>query len=577
MRKRLASLGFAMALDPVPNLREVDLDVIDDDGGMNGHRNGTSRAAVRNIDSNHTAGRSAGRSAPAAHHPFTGPSSPFGQRPLKRQRVDSPLPNNMHIEQPSSRDAMPPPQKPLSRTRSVRKIFPTLRKKFSSGRSTEAFGQAPRQAEDVHMYEGGHWKDTSRVPANDSQASVDHNDFGSASHYMSGALPVMSSSQRPRQRGTKLLSNAGADNDEAGFTFRAPSPVKMKNRDSQLQPVQLPTEPSYIQLMDGLSRDNGFELGLKDPREKVHRTYHDTEEHRQVMRDGQDFREYESSGERGDWSHGLPFQHHLTREPSFTNGSRLESKREPWTDHHHDRMYPEATRDPVTPAPRKYSQSGQQIESVVSPYVKRISRNTPQYPNHWIAEPQHSSTHSVDYRSRRFPRLEPTARWSEPKGLNSLSFFDSPVIPNQPAQQGSQEREQSTTAPPSRHYQSRNLNSSGFITRPQAERSPFFRDSAYGSSRDRPTHFDHHNSQSHSAIPFPSIRRSQYSRIGRVLSSMPSAVSSRLPVRTQPQWKALQPMGVRSSQQNFSESVGNGFSLSARDIVSSAGRRNVRR
>jgi hypothetical protein len=351
----------------------------------------------------------------------------------------------------------------------------------------------------------------------------------------------------------------------------------LNDRGSDLQPVQLPSEPSYIRLMDGLSRDTGFELGLKDPRENVTRTYHLTGEHRQVLCDGPGFREYEKSGNREDWSRGPPFQQHQSdREPSFTNGSSLESRRELQTNRYHNRTHQNATHNPVTPAPQGYPQSGQQIESVVSPYVEGISRNTPQFLNPRIAEPQHSSNRSVDYRSRAFPRLDPTPRWSEPKGLNSLSFFNSPVIPERRSQQDSQECQQYNTAPLS-HHQNRNLNSSGFRNRPQAERSPFFRDSAYGSSRDRPTHFEHQRTQSNAAIPFPSFHRSQYSRTGQVPSNMPSIVSNRSPVRRESQWKTLQQVGVRSSQQKFDTNAGNGFSLSTRTINSSAGRRNVRR
>jgi hypothetical protein len=36
MRTRLASLGFAMALEPVPNLKGFDLDLMNDEGGING-------------------------------------------------------------------------------------------------------------------------------------------------------------------------------------------------------------------------------------------------------------------------------------------------------------------------------------------------------------------------------------------------------------------------------------------------------------------------------------------------------------------------------------------------------------
>ncbi|KAF2027821.1 hypothetical protein EK21DRAFT_25968, partial [Setomelanomma holmii] len=152
MRERLASLGFAMALEPVPNLKSFDLDTLDDDGGMNARHIGDTVPSQRKTTSSHTAGRSAHTSGGAQ----PGPSSPLTQRPMKRQRLESPLPHNMHVDPPTSRDAMPPPQKSLSKMRSVRKIFPSIKKRFTSGRSNPG-PQEQHSNGDVHMYEDAQW------------------------------------------------------------------------------------------------------------------------------------------------------------------------------------------------------------------------------------------------------------------------------------------------------------------------------------------------------------------------------------------------------------------------------------
>jgi hypothetical protein len=562
MQRRLASLGFAMAFEPIPNLKGFDLDALDDDGGMNGHYHGTPGGSMRKATSSHTACKS----AHASTNGNAAPSSPFLHRPLKRQRLESPLPKNIQIEPPTSRDAMPPPQKPLSRMRSVRKIIPSLRKKFATGRSTQASDYSERRGGDVQMYEEEEW--------NGGRVSTVRDEFDEQMPYMSGALPAEHSSQGPTQRESQLLSSVGVDNNGADFTFRASSPVKMGKKSNSRQASQLPNEPSYIRLMDGLSRNNGFELGLKDPREGNSNTYQPQEQFRQVKPYGQDPRRYGDTRRQEHWSPEPPSPQQLSREPFLQAASHRGSAHTNRTNHNHNRISQESVQHPVTPAPRRYQQPGQQIESVVSPYVESNNHTLSHFSQPRIAETKDSSNRFAGYRSQKPQIIEPETNWREPRGLNGLSFFESAVTSRYSPNQRSHERQQIDRPPPAPRYQSCNLNSRGFIVRPEAERSPFSRDSAYGSSRPQLAYPVQQQAYSNSAIPFPSFNRSSQSRTGQIPSAMPSIVTGRSPVRTKPQWEALQRMGVRSSRHEFSK---HSYVDPGREFSSSVGRRIVRR
>jgi hypothetical protein len=561
MRRRLASLGFAMALEPVPNLKGFDLDALDDDGGMNGDYHDTPGGSMRKATSSHTAGRSAHRSGNAK----TASSSPFMHRPLKRQRVDSPLPKNMQVEPLTSRDAMPPPQKPLSRMRSVRKMFPTLRKKFTSGRNMQASDYDNRSG-DVQMYGDGQW--------NEDRGSTARDDLCDETPYMSGALPVTSPSQGLNRCGSKHLSSVGVDNNGTDFTFRVTSPVRIGKRSNEHQSSQLPTEPSYIRLMDGLSQDNGIELGLKDPRGDNPSTYQSEEENRQVKSYGQDPRSYGGTNHEESWSSEQLSQHHSSRDPYLQADSHHGAVQTSRTNHYHDRISQESSHHPITPAPRRYVQPGHQVESVVSPYVERTNRALSHFSRPRITETQDSSNHFAGYRSREPQIIESDASWREPRGLNGLSFFESPVSSKDQSYPRIHERHQVDRPPAARHYQSRNLNSRGLIVRPETARSPFFSDSAYGSSRPQPTYPTQQYVYSNSATSSPSLSRSSHLRTGQVPAAMPSIVTGRSPVRARPQWEALQRMGVRSSRHEFSK---NSYAGRTMGWLSSAGRRSVRR
>ncbi|KZM22033.1 zinc ion binding [Ascochyta rabiei] len=258
MKERLSSLGFAMALEPVPNYSQLTSDDLNEMESI-AEIYLEDHGCFQKSSSSHTAGRSAHTSGnEAVAHPFTS-----SDRPLKRRRVDSPLPYDMNVDASNSRDAMPPPSKIPSRIRSVRGLIPNIRKKFSSRQSIPKMQRANNG--DVRMYDQGHWRSAVKFPIGDSCSST-HHDIRSEPPYMTGALPV-----EPTSQASHLFTNLGSHTNASDFTFRASSPVKMNRGQSEDQQARLPTEPSYLQLMDGLSHDSDFELGLTDPRRNATR------------------------------------------------------------------------------------------------------------------------------------------------------------------------------------------------------------------------------------------------------------------------------------------------------------------
>ncbi|RYF33264.1 MAG: hypothetical protein EOO38_30290 [Cytophagaceae bacterium] len=171
--------------------------------------------------------------------------------------------------------------------------------------------------------------------------------------------------------------------------------------------------------------------------------------------------------------------------------------------------------------------------------------------------------------------IEPQSGRDEPLSVNGLSFFDSPVIAEQRPVHRSQERYQIDHPPPLRHSRQSDPNYRTYTTRPHAERSPFFRDSAYGSSLDRPTYYRRQHVPETTAIPFPSLERTPFTHTGQrqLAPNMPSIISSRSPIRPQPQWEGLKRMGVRSSRNEF----GGSSMYPGRDLLSDVARRSVRR
>ncbi|KAJ4378285.1 hypothetical protein N0V86_005985 [Didymella sp. IMI 355093] len=298
MKERLSSLGFAMALEPVPNHTQLTLDDLSEISGI-AEAYAEDDRRFQKSSSTHTAGRSAHTSG----YPYTS-----SDRPLKRQRVDSPLPQGMHTDPPSSREMMPPPSKPLSRMRSVRGLFPTIRKKFSSSRSSPKEHQ--KKNRDVQMYDNGQWRDAAE-PYTQGDQSSPHDNLRTEPPYMSGALP---NEQAPQE--SRLLAGLGRHTNASEFSFRASSPVKMNGGRNEQHPVQMAREPSYLHLMDGLSRDNGVELGLKDPRESSLNHHATQSTVRSPVSTPQNQRQSEEADGQQRWRLGHAFLHQSPNAPS---------------------------------------------------------------------------------------------------------------------------------------------------------------------------------------------------------------------------------------------------------------------
>lgn len=563
MKHRLASLGFAMALEPVPNFKWVDPHAFHSDEAIQADPVGDSGTLSRKTASSQTAGRSTHLSGRVA----TAPLSPFGQRPLKRQRLDSPIPGSMQFDHPTSREAMPPPPKPRSRMQSVRKIFPTLRKRFSRGHFVPTPDNSSRASADVRMYDTEHWR------IGDDDQSSNRDGFQCDTPDISDSLPIEQSEEFGIQCEYQTLSRPGIDGNGLDRTFQSSSPIKSNAALNRHQPVQLPTEPSYIRLMDGLSHDTGIELGLKDPREDTVRGSEDIANKHSVNSHESGHRQQDvglqnrwSLGHRSlDQSHGFSL-----RQQGMLNPRNVDQ-----TDGHINKEYP-STFGPVTPKPSKYQQPGRRIENVVSPFFKSNYHRASAHSRSGFAEPQHSSNRFGASPSQRYKVMEPRLDFAEPRSLNGLSFCESPVNSQNERIQYSQERKPIMAMAPLGHHQSRNLDSRGFIIRPEIGRLHYDRDSAYSPvqnnrasySRQMPTH-------SQPAISTPAYKHLSYSRSSRFPSAMPSVRQGPFPKCTQPPWESLQRMGVRTSHSSQKISQDR-VSRSARRGPSSAHRRRIR-
>jgi hypothetical protein len=561
---RLTQLGFAMALEPVPNFNQIDPHVFDSNQASP-EDIGQSCAKLRTTASSHTAGRSAHTTGRLG----TESSSSFIQRPVKRQRLDSPLANNMQLDSPSSRGAMPPPPKPISRMQSVRKIGSNLRKKFSSDRYQSTAHDASEGNGDVRMYDNGRWQNT----GTDRRAEC--NDICDETLYMSGALPVEQSPRASVPQKSQLL---GPQDNRSDFTFRASSPVKMDRQGNGHRSAHLPTEPSYIRLMDGLSSDSGVELELRDPRKRLNPDYRVDSDDRQVPYVYQNQDNLQGVDYEKRWNLGRPFMHQ-----SPYGSSASVDVREYAPSHHHTNGYTNRAHNvpalsPTTPILRRQQYPGRQIESVVSPFFRNGHNQAQVYPSPGRAEPQDSSIHSGDYQYQRSRTNHPQSGWAEPRSLNALSFFDSPVNSrNEPIEVDHRRRLAESATTPLPRYQRRHLDSRGFITRPKTGRSPYTNDSAYGFSQTRTPYNRKAPIHSQAVIDVHSARQPPHSRIGHMPSTVPSIVTTRPSDRAQPQWENLQRAGVRSSRNAFGSVAGSNHAARSRNVFPGAGRRIVRR
>lgn len=537
MKERLSSLGFAMAVEPVPNHTQLTSDDLNEISGI-----AEAYAEDDGCFQKSSSPRTAGRSVHTSRHPFTS-----SDRPLKRQRVDSPLPQGIQIDTPSSRDMMPPPSKPLSRMCSVKGLFPTLRKILLSSRTSPKEHQ--NKNGDVQMYDNGHWRDA----ADSHSQSSPHGDPGSEPPYMSGALPA---EQTPQE--SRLLANLGQHGNASEFLFRASSPVEMNGGRNEQHPVQTPTGPSYFRLMDGLSRDNGVELGLKDPRVTTSTQYASAGAGRTPVSTPRNQYRVEEADDQQRWRLGHAFHDQSPNVPPRLNNQQRVPPQDKSTG-----FFSRAHYDPslgtTTPALPQPQQPVRHIQNVVSsPFFGRSHSGAPPPPQSRITETQPSSHRSIVSRSQRYPTSQGPTEWHERPSLNGLSFFGEPVM-------------HKTHRQPSRHLYLPTYGSGC----PKSFRESVL-DTSYASST-RPMFSRQQQRQSPSRAPpsFP-YSRAPPSRIGQLPSSMPSVVSSHCSLRNRTQWETLQRAGVRSSRLSFGRRPNNPISTASANPLASVERRSVR-
>lgn len=573
MRQQLVKLGYEVRSEPLSYDYELNSPHENEDVAMD-FTNQPVRSPNRGISS-----RTAGRSAYTGNSGEDVLSPDLQPRPLKRQRVDSPLlQNNIHAPPPRSRNVMPPPKKPLSRMKSVKNLFPVVRKKLSHGRSSPALNGDPVPEPDIQMYGSRHWDAVNQpVERSNKHNSWKRHGIREETPYMSGALPVNHPSRPTEPPLPQLCSSKRAHGEQADFTFPMFSPVKQPAN----QPYGLPTERSYIRLMDGLSRDPRLELGLQDPRDSAASPQRPSLQNQQMHNTHRSSVSRHQTEEAKRWSFGHAFLHQSPQGAPSSAYQHPDPLRSNPIDIDPRQPHNESLMETTTPAPQRFQQPAPRGESVVSPFFKISSRNSQAFSRAGVAERENSLLHSDVYQYQRPKPIAGQADWCEPRSLNGLSFFDSPRnMRNEPIAHRSEPSacKESTRQqyPP---YQSRNLNSQGFIKKPETGHLSFLNDSAYGSSLGRPSYSRQMREPLPHSIPFPSFSRPANFRASLLPSSMPSIVPSRRsPICTsQSQWNRLASTGLRSSQNSPSHIQGNTFRSPSRNVFTNSGRRSVRR
>ncbi|KAF2441570.1 hypothetical protein P171DRAFT_365950 [Karstenula rhodostoma CBS 690.94] len=566
MQQRLASLGFAMSLEPMPNYNEpLPIDGI---GGPDEGNTGDLPMESLRTGSSHTIGRS-------AHNIGFGEATEEGasinaqrQRPLKRSRVDSPATaNNIHAV-PSSRDMMPPPFKPLSKIRSMRKLIPNLRNKFTNGRSSGVAVDKTSSDLNVQMYDNGEWEVVGGHECPGSQSDTP---------YMTGALPVENGPvNEPAQ--SRFLSGLGIHSNVSNFTFESPSALNMPNQRSS----KLPTDPSYIRLLDGLGQHGGLDLGLEDPRDRNKGEDAFTRPPEQYLprpRLGNDPQhnlrsnppKIQTQNSQKHWNSGHAF---LEQSPINANPN-LAYHRSGWD---HDRnedvlmnnSQGRTITNPITPAPVRFQQPPDEVDHVVSPFFGSSSHRSQPLPRSQFTEPDISSSRSAVYQSHHH-KLSMDTDWHEPRSLNGLSFFDSPVNERNERIHWKRETRPQEYAISLPQHRGRYINSQGFLVRPDASRSPDGH-KVYGSIGPSSSL----RTSNHSAISFPSFSRPLQSQATRLPSAMPSAILGSSP-RRRPQVQNMELPGIRSSHHSRAHVSGGAIASSARPVYPSTRRRVIRR
>jgi hypothetical protein len=485
MKERLASLGFTTALEPIPKSPKLSSDIFDEPVESKEHHPVKNRW-FRAPNLTRTTGRPSNDTVEQMHD--------SQDRPTKRQRIDSPFHRNLQTNL-SSRDAMPPPSKPLSHITSMRKIIPTLRKKLSHNRSMPTPHQASRHDNDTEMSEDGHYGGaTTNQPRARAQHVPTQGGMRQNKPLISGETPTQPEYGLADPRESILLRSVGISENKSDFTFRATSPVTTDTQMNRYQPLQPPKESSYMRLMDGISRDDELEIGLRDPREDVNgQVTHITENDSETLERGQP------------WS--------LRHVPSSRSGGRNTGQQ------HYVR-----NNGLITPTTRRLPHPAPPVESVVSPFFRTNHLDTRVLLGTAVTEPRDSSSLFNNYQSPSVQARKTTSQSREPIGLNGLSFFQSPVVSgNEPLQHINAER----MSDPSQHARSSNLTSKGFFARPEIKQRPYMGNHTRDSSSTRPSVSYHYPTQPQLPVQFPSFVSNSSSRARQLSSAVPSIISGR--------------------------------------------------
>ena len=580
MRDRLASLGFAMALDPIPvfdgplPFEENDESDRDDDGDV--------PMEPRNTTSSHTVGRSAPNLGHGAMIEEEASFSPQ-KRPHKRSRMESPAQvKNIHAA-PSSRDMMPPPPGPLSKMKSIKKMIPNLRQKLSSGGPTATTTHKPADDPDTQMDDSGGWTadntiyeqpgDINTRPPTRHGPQTHNGSFTSGVPGAENNLPTNASAQQPG-----LLPGLGVHNNESAFTFEAPSRLRMPAQ----QPGGISTDHSYMNLLDNLGHHTGLDLGLEDPRDRNDNHHPKQQVHpAQLRREKQQkFRgtvpKFQTRDPQREWNdgHGFLEQSLISANPTSAllhTGPHYARDGDVVTKPRQDNPFI----NPTTPVRSRFNRPMDEEDRVVSPFFGSGSHHLQSLSRPQFAEPDVSSIRSA---TSQFRHNKPSTDtdWREPRSLNGLSFFDSPVNKMNERIELRREPEPQYTSP-FLQDRGRSINSQGFFTRTDAEHLPMHHDNT-NPSLDR-SYSRETKPQSRSVISFPSFNRFSFSRNSstRLPSAMPPTIPGHSPSRQRTGAGSLENFGVKSSQRSRLSNFANSFARSGKSAYSSASRRVVRR
>lgn len=542
-----------MSLEPMPNFNGPF--TIDEDDELAEDNGSHTSMHIKNTGSSHTVGRSAhdtGFGEGVEEEVLTNAQY---QRPLKRTRVESPATgSNIHAA-PSGRDMMPPPSKPLSRMRTIRKIIPNLRNKLTNGRSSEVSEPKIAGDSDVQMYCDGHWgsfNDSLQTDEVDQRPSIRH-DPDSDGVYMSGALPVDDDRPVDPPTHSRFLSDLGIHSNESNFTFKSPALGSSAPRSRNL-----PSEPSYIRLLDGLGDSSGLELGLKDPRYRDHGHSPISHQMKQVMhrnqpdnglaqrRMGLDPPQLQMQTHQNQWNFGHAFlqQSPINAKPTSTYGQSPQGR-----DGSSQVMIPTAhgrtSVNPMTPAPARPHRPADEVDHVVSPFFGSSSHRSQPFTRSQFAEYDISSSRSGAYQSNHNKHSMDTD-WREPRTLNGLSFLETPVNQRNERIEWKGESRPFEFVAVSPQQRRRNINSRGFLTRVDAGVSPYGHKRMIGSFDRVALQPAHHQSDLKAVIP--SSSRPLRSRTARLPSAIPSTICrSSAPLRAQREVRDMP--GVRGGQQ----------------------------